>query len=237
MKIASTGTALILRRVLPVTVALLCAGGLVAACDDDSKPADEKTIDVSKLQFDLSGVVNGINDTHCQGGDAGVKRQVVNYGACGLGEGGSTKTKAGTDGGAAGGDNGAVLYNNIGFDDDCKYAVKWEATPISQKKDVYFQVTLSTATNNNAVSGAAPYVEALLDPSHPAIAGSQKAGAVEVTPGTYVIGPYQFDAAGAWTVRFHFFGDCPEGLDSPHGHAAFFVAVPAAGGSASHNDQ
>jgi len=36
-----------------------------------------------------------------------------------------------------------------------------------------------------------------------------------------------FDAAGDWTVRYHFYEDCndaPE--DSPHGHAAFLVHVP-----------
>ena len=40
--------------------------------------------------------------------------------------------------------------------------------------------------------------------------------------------------AGAWTARFHFFGTCPDAPDSPHGHAAFFVAVPA---TASTGDQ
>jgi len=235
MKTVSTKTSL--RRILPLSVAVLCAGAIVgslAACDDDKK-SDDKTIDVNGLTFDLAGEVSGINDTHCQGGDAGVKRQVVNYASCGLGEGGSTTTKAGTDGGGGGGDeSAAVLYNNIGFDDDCKYGVQWEATPIAQKKDVYFQVVLTATTNNNAVTGAAPYVEAFLDPTHPALDGSQKPTSIEVTPGTYVIGPYQFDAPGAWTARFHFFGTCPDAPDSPHGHAAFFVAVP---GSASGGDQ
>ncbi len=234
MKTASTTTAYLLRRVLPVGAALLCAGCLVAGCDDDSKPANESTIDLSKLQFDLSGVVSGINDTHCQGGDAGVKRQTVNFPGCGLGEGGSVATKAGTDGGAAGDDTAAVLYNNIGYDDDCKYAVTWEASKIAQKKDVYFQVTASLLTNGHALSGAAPYVEGFLDPTHPALDGSQKPTSVEVTPGTYVMGPYQFDAAGIWTARFHFFANCSDAVDSPHGHAAFFVAVPA---TASAGDQ
>ncbi len=208
---------------------------MAAGCDDSSTPGD-KTVDVSKLQFDLAGVVNGINDTHCQGGDAGVKKQVVNFAACGLSEGGSTTTKAGTDGGGTtdNGGYGATLYNNIGYDDDCKYSVKWDATKIAQKKDVYFEISVVGTTNGKAVTGAAPYVEAFLDPSHPAPAGSQKATSVEVTPGTYVMGPYAFDAAGAWTARFHFFGTCPDAPDSPHGHAAFFVAVPA---TASAGDQ
>lgn len=235
MKTASTETTL--RRVLPLSVALLCASamfvGSLAACDDSGSKSSDKTIDVSKLSFDLNGAVSGINDTHCQGGDAGVKRQVVNYASCGLGEGGSTTTKSGDAGAAAGDDTAATLYNNIGYDDDCKYAVQWEASPISQKKDVYFQVSVTATTNNNAVTGAAPYVEAFLDPTHPALDGSQKPTSVEVTPGTYVMGPYQFDAPGTWTARFHFFGTCPDAPDSPHGHAAFFVGVP---GSASAGD-
>ena len=47
------------------------------------------------------------------------------------------------------------------------------------------------------------------------------------TAGNSMPDPINFDAAGDWTVRFHFYETCndaPE--DSPHGHAAFFVHVP-----------
>ena len=230
MKTASTKTASILRCVLPVGVAVLFSAAGIAACDDGNTPSNEHTVDVSKLQFDMGGVVSGIDDTHCQGGDAGASH-VVNYAACGL-EGGSVTTKSGTDGGTAdaGADNGgygATLYNNVGYDDDCKYGVKWTATPITQKKDVFFEVSVLATSNSNAVTGANPYVEAYLDPTHPALDGSSKPTAVEITPGTYVIGPYQFDAGGKWTARFHFFSTCSDTADSPHGHAAFYVAVPA----------
>jgi hypothetical protein len=230
MKIVSSKTSSILRRVLPVTVAVLSSAAVVAACDDKGTPTGGEAVDVSKLQFDQGGVVSGIDDRHCDGADAGTKH-VVNYSACGLGEGGTVTTKSGTDGGttadAGAEESAATLYNNIGFDDDCKYQVKWEASTIKQKKDVYFQVTLQATANNNAVTGANPYVEGFLDSTHPALDGSTKPTATEITAGTYVIGPYQFDAAGQWTARFHFFGDCPDSPDSPHGHVAFFVAVPA----------
>ena len=45
--------------------------------------------------------------------------------------------------------------------------------------------------------------------------------------GKHKIGPIHFDAAGQWTIRFHIYEECSELLEtSPHGHVAFYIAVP-----------
>ena len=56
--------------------------------------------------------------------------------------------------------------------------------------------------------------------------------ATEGPPGTYTISPFIFNRPGRWVVRFHYFEECsdiPE--DAPHGHAAFYIDVPAAAAS------
>ncbi len=67
--------------------------------------------------------------------------------------------------------------------------------------------------------------EAYLSDTHPAPPTNQVV--TPGAPGTYTIGPIQFDAPGQWTVRFHVFELCSDAAsDSPHGTAAFYVAVP-----------
>jgi len=122
-------------------------------------------------------------------------------------------------------DYGPTLFGSAGNDDDCKYHVTWTATPIYENYDVYFTVVASTLVDNAPATGANIYAEAYLDDTHPAPPTNQTA--VESPPGTYKVGPIQFDAAGQWTVRFHLFENCLDYSDeSPHGHAAFFVDVP-----------
>jgi hypothetical protein len=212
----------------PFVFASLAGIAFVAACDSDTKSAPDNGIDTSKLQFDMGGMVSGIDDTHCQG-DGGVIKQPVSQAAC-MPEGGGMPAASNSDGGS---DYGPTHYNNIGFDDDCKYLVKWEATPIHVNQDVYFEMTATATadgtavvaqTRNGIVQG--PTIESFLDDMHPADTNRQRV--TQTIPGTYVMGPIRFDTAGIWTVRFHINGDCYDFTpDSPHGHAAFFVAVPA----------
>jgi hypothetical protein len=81
------------------------------------------------------------------------------------------------------------------------------------------------ADNDAPLTGANTVIEAFLTNVHPA--PPLKQTTTEVPPGTYAVSPVQFDAAGRWTVRFHFYETCDDSLpDSPHGHAAFYVDVP-----------
>ena len=66
--------------------------------------------------------------------------------------------------------------------------------------------------------------DVLLNASHPV--NTSAATTTELSPGVYKVGPIKFDAAGKWTVRFHFFEGCTDTETSPHGHAAFLVNVP-----------
>jgi hypothetical protein len=136
------------------------------------------------------------------------------------------------------GEYGSTHYNTTANDDDCKYQVSYSASPICENDGTYFVVTANYLTRTLADGGLAPLTEAstfaevCLSDTHPGPsidarppAGSQQV--VEGPPGTYTIGPVQFDAPGNWTVRFHFNEFCCDVADdSPHGHAAFFVTVP-----------
>jgi hypothetical protein len=122
-------------------------------------------------------------------------------------------------------DYGDTLYNQEGDDDDCKYHVKWTSTEVFENTDVTFTVTAVNKSDSKATAGAKPYIEAYLNDTHPA--PNSPSVTKETAPGTYTIGPMRFDAAGKWTVRFHFFGDCVDATeDSPHAHAAFYLNVP-----------
>jgi hypothetical protein len=212
----------VLRCAFLPAVAIGLTVAIVAACDSDNNNGGGG-VDVSKLQFDLGGEVVGINDSHCADGDGGAAiKQATNPASCHP-AGGGTAT-GNTDGGSV---YGPTMYNNIGNDDDCKYLVRWTSTHIAEKQDVYFEITATTTVDNTAVTGAAPLAEVFLDDTHPAPKTATAQKPYEISPGTYVIGPVQFDAPGNWTVRFHLDEDCADTLpDSPHGHAAFLVGVP-----------
>jgi len=128
---------------------------------------------------------------------------------------------------------GSTMYGTEGDDDDCKYHLSYTASPICENNGTYFVVTASYLTRNGApLTGASAFAELCLSDTHPApaidarpISGDQQV--VEGPPGTYTIGPVQFDAPGVWTVRFHFNEFCCDTApESPHGHAAFHVTVP-----------
>jgi hypothetical protein len=195
---------------------------------------------------------SGPADTHC----VGVTPQTVNPASCSVEDAGPddagpddagpaedagavdaapVSDDAGLEGqcGANGPDYGATMWGTSGKDDDCKYQVEYTSAPICENDGTYFVVTANYLTRDNApVTGACTYAELCLNNTHPAPeidspppAGEQKV--VEGPPGTYTIGPVQFDAPGIWTVRFHFNEICCDvANDSPHGHAAFYVNVP-----------
>jgi hypothetical protein len=135
---------------------------------------------------------------------------------------------------------GTTMYGTEGDDDDCKYHVTY--APFCGNGGTYFVVTAVYLTRNGLDGGPAPLTEAstlaeiCLSDTHagPGIDGRPPSGDQEVVegpPGTYTIGPVQFDAPGNWTVRFHFNEVCCDVTnDSPHGHAAFFFTVPAVDG-------
>jgi hypothetical protein len=120
---------------------------------------------------------------------------------------------------------GDPMNGSEGDDDDCKYHVKWTSTPICKGGDATFTVTVTRKSDGKPAAMAHPYAEAFLPPSH--LGPNRMPMTAEPQPGVYTIGPHNFDMSGNWTVRFHFFGECEDTLEtSPHGHAAFLVKVP-----------
>jgi hypothetical protein len=129
-------------------------------------------------------------------------------------------------------DYGATMFGTSGNDDDCKYHVAYTSSPICQNNGTYFVVTATYLGSGKPVTGAATQADLCLSDTHPAPAinaqpPTGKQQVVEGPPGTYTVGPVQFDAPGDWTVRFHFNEFCCDTeADSPHGHAAFHLTVP-----------
>ncbi len=88
-----------------------------------------------------------------------------------------------------------------------------------------FTVTAATLADGQPATGANIIAEVYLNDVHPAPNSGQ--ATTEEAGGVYNVGPILFDSAGTWTVRFHLHEDCQDATDdSPHGHAAFFIAVP-----------
>jgi len=187
-----------------------------------------------------TGVTAGARDNHCSQEDGsvnGTPPQTVSAASCSVngdaGGGGGDSGVAPGPCGENGPDYGATMYGNEGDDDDCKYHTTWEATPICENDGVYFTVKANYQTRNAApLTGACTFAEICLNDTHPGpnIDARPPTGnqiVVESPPGTYTIGPVQFDEPGDWTVRFHFNEICCDiADDSPHGHAAFHVKVP-----------
>jgi len=185
----------------------------------------------------VGGPVAGALDTHCGGKDPQPTSEASCHPEATGGDGGAAGDAAadgGTDDGGAtddagadngGSDFGATLFNAEGDDDDCKYHMKWSATPVRQNTDITFTISVTRKADNQPATKADPYVEVFLNDTHPA--PGTRSTSSETSPGTYTIGPVKMDASGQWTVRFHLYGTCVDELDdSPHGHAAFYVQVP-----------
>ena len=92
-----------------------------------------------------------------------------------------------------------------------------------------FTVTATKTVGGAALTGAKPYLEVFKIE-----AGNQVhyppttvQTPIEQAGGTYNVGPILFDEPGQWQIRSHFYEDCSDNpVDSPHGHAAFYVSVP-----------
>jgi hypothetical protein len=120
-------------------------------------------------------------------------------------------------------------------DDDCKYHVKWSSGALCEgMAGVPITVIATNKTDGSPLTSANTYVEFFTTTpgdagcdnmsTHPGV--NSGVMLAEGPPGTYK-GSLVFDAAGAWTMRFHFHGECADVTgDSPHGHAAFHLTLP-----------
>ncbi|HVR61373.1 MAG TPA: hypothetical protein VMU50_05705 [Polyangia bacterium] len=213
----------------------MLAAALLASCGSSSPG----------LQTSAMAAVPGPVDMHCIQNGMAVKQAI---GMCMMG-GGSAPPEADDAGGidgqvaepgdssagddAAGGDDGGdnggsdygpTMYNNEGDDDDCKYHVIWTSTDVKKDVGVTFQVNVVRRMDGQPATGANIQVEALLGTTHPT--PTRDIPNQESPGGNYKVGPFVLDQSGQWTVRFHFYEECNDSADSPHGHAAFFVNVP-----------
>jgi len=160
------------------------------------------------------GPAAGPSDTHC----AGKPPQPTNLVICKI-------PPAATNAGTAASDYGATLFGTEGDDDDCKYHVKWSATPLRENTEVTFTVIATKLAEQQPLTGSPVRLEVVLGDTHPAPNTDQRSS--ESSAGTYAVGPVVFDKPGRWTVRFHFHEECFDTTeDSAHGHAAFYVDVP-----------
>jgi hypothetical protein len=188
------------------------------------------------------GSVVGPQDDHCDLPDGGQIIQPTTAAGCTSNVG---PDSGGGDGGGDSGDPcpgdqnayGAVMFNNWGSDDDCKYDVSWQSTPICENQPVYFTVVVTKRTDGSPLLGvetggtfvpANPRPDVVLNCTHPIPnTPTPRDPSPAVAPGTYVVGPIVFDQPGDWVFRFHFNEECLDVADdSPHGHAAFHIQVP-----------
>jgi hypothetical protein len=209
----------------------LIAADASAACTDPGEPTP------------------GPADMHCDEADGGELRQVTDQSACC----GTSDAASDDSGGEAcndasipmsiapddgtcctGTEYGPTMYGQQGSDDDCKYDVSWTSTPLCLNGPVYFTVHANkragatTFGGGAPLTGAAPFAEVILNCGM--VASAVQPPPVESPPGVYQVGPIVFPVPGIWSVRFHFNEECYDELpDSPHGHAAFWVTVPAGG--------
>jgi hypothetical protein len=227
------------RRVLAFAVAASGAFALVVACSspnpgvdlsgrDAGPPGTTLTGDAASFPYAVKAAVSGAADTHC-----GATVQTTSTASC-------HPDAAGLDASGAT-DYGDTMFGSSGSDDDCKYDVSWQSTPIAVGQPVWFQLTLKNKSDGSPATGAAPLVETFrLATNDPGPSSNANQAPYEVAPGVYVIGPVAFDQSNAsgeagasstppyWTARFHFDEDCSDLLpDSPHGHAAFYLQVPS----------
>jgi len=186
------------------------------------------------------GSVEGIADNHCEGPDGGPIIQTISNAGCTSMVGDDSDAAAPDAGDPCPGDMGAygaVMYNNWGSDDDCKYDVEWQSTPICKGAPVYFSVVVTKREDGSPLTGITtggmfvpsnPRPDVVLNCNHPIPnTPAPRDPSPEVAPGTYIVGPVVFDESGDWVFRFHFNEECLDiADDSPHGHAAFHINVP-----------
>jgi hypothetical protein len=171
----------------------------------------------------VGGAVMGADDDHC---DVAGTLTPVKVGMC--------ETPTASDGGATEPDGGSgavpelgeTLFNAEGYDDECKYHVSWTSTPVRKNENVTFTVTIAKLDPAGPAEDADVEPEVFLDEVTPAPNTNPTSTETPAGSGIYKVGPIKFDKSGRWTVRFHMYDRCAEAPDSPHGHAAFYVAVP-----------
>jgi hypothetical protein len=224
-------------RLLALAIALLL-GGFACTGSSNNNPDSGSPVffdatdnrDVGPIP-DLGpagGPVMGVQDMHCEARDhmdGGIT--VVDPAACappdaGIGADVGTSTTC---------PYGDTNYGTHALDDDCKYDVTYSVSPIFQNSDVTFLVTATRLADNTPVTGANVRAEIFISPdndpcnaTHPAPNPPPKTE--EFSPGNYKISPVHFDRSARWTVRFHFYENCFDDQESPHGHVAFLVSVP-----------
>jgi len=201
--------------VMPQTVSASACS--VTTADDAGSSADDGSDELATT--DAGGGETGTTEAGTK--DTGALDAAPALGLCGAPPGNIANATS---------DYGATMYGTEGDDDDCKYHVSYETTPLCENDGVYLIVTAHYLTRDGTpLTGACTQAELCLNNDHVGpeadVVGSEPV--VEGPPGTYTIGPVVFDEAGTWTVRFHFNEICCDILaDSPHGHAAFFVDIP-----------
>ncbi len=219
-----------------VTGGLVGCNPLDPGCYKQSGPYTVPTV-ATTCPAPGTGTTSGAVDMHCNG----VTPQAIVAASCTSSDAGPPSDAGPSDAAAPpmglcgenGGDYGSTLYGAEGDDDDCKYHVAWTASPICENEGTYFVVTANyLAQPAGPLTGACTFAEVCLNNTHPGPnVDSRPPGGmqtvVEGPPGTYTVGPVQFDQAGDWTVRFHFNEICCDvAPSSPHGHAAFHITVP-----------
>jgi hypothetical protein len=187
------------------------------------------------------GAVAGPQDDHCETPDGGqIIQPITNDGCTSMAAPPGSDAAAPDSGDPCPGDMGAygaVMYNTWGSDDDCKYDVSWQSTPICKGQPVYFTVIATKREDGTPLTGITtggqfvpsnPRPDVVLACNHPIPnSPAPRDPSPEVAPGTYVVGPVVFDESGDWVFRFHFNEECLDiANDSPHGHAAFHINVP-----------
>ena len=235
---------------LSTVVIFALTSGLVAGAGCSSSDTSTPTVTGT---FDVTAAVSGPKDDHCTGQPVGVSdpsacTTAETSDAAGAAGAAPDNTALAADGGAANGgasaasdcnlthdaDYGDTLYNSEGDDDDCKYQLAWTSTSVALNQDVTFKVTASSKKDSSPLEGLTTGTRALsrvelyipCDATHIPPAVDFKPTIAETAPGVYTAGPFRFDKPGRWVVRFHFYEQCLDQADSPHGHAAFFVDVP-----------
>jgi hypothetical protein len=192
------------------SVLLLAAVIAGSSCSSAKSPA-------SASCSQSGGAVAGSTDAHC----GSIVRPVV-ASICDMDM--DATMNMSEDAGTDSAEYGDTMYNNEGDDDDCKYHLTWSSTSICEDSNITFNLTIVAKDGGKAVTGAQPEVETFLNATHPG--GDSGQTFRDTSLGNYSIGPVQFDTPGQWTVRFHLFPNSCDNLNSPHGHAAFFVDVP-----------
>jgi hypothetical protein len=212
----------------------------LAACNDTPSPADTGTGGTdagATATCTAPGMPTaGAADTHCAPGIV----QPTDMASC-FGEPDAGPVDAGpaedagpaVDAGPiAACEYGATMFGMEADDDDCKYHLRWTATPICEGSGgVEFTLVATSKVDGSPVTGAGPRIQAFVtdgaacDTSLTHLSPAAGTMRETSTPGTYV-GRTIFDQAGQWTVRFHLFEECGDTETSPHGHAAFRLTVP-----------